>query len=138
MSAQIPESHIDLLEEPVFVALTTLMPDGQPQSSVVWCDVEGDYVRVNTTRGRQKEKNMSARPMVTILAVDPEDPYRFIEVRGQVEEITSEGGVDHIDKLANEYHSADSFYGGQVPEERRGTEVRVICKIRPTRVVTKG
>ncbi len=82
MPAIIPDSHKSLVDNPVYVVLTTLMPDGQPQSSVVWWDSEGEYVQVNTIRGRQKERNMVRDGRVTIVAVDPTNPYHWLEVRG--------------------------------------------------------
>jgi PPOX class probable F420-dependent enzyme len=138
MSDKVPASHRDLLEGPVFVSLATLMPDGQPQVTVVWCDYDGTYVLVNTARGRQKEKNMSERPVATILAVDPDDPYRYLEVRGSVVAITEDGALDHINKLASIYVDRPSYYGGWAPAERESQEVRVICKIAPTHVRTIG
>lgn len=134
MSAKIPEDFKDLLEGPVYVALSTVMPDGQPQTTVVWCDYDGTYVRVNTARGRQKEKNMAARPKVSVLAVDPEDPYRWIEVRGTVE-LTEEGAVDHIDSLAQLYRDKSKYFGGVAPAEQAEKQTRVMGKITPTRVV---
>lgn len=138
MSTVIPESHKDLIEGPVFVTLSTVLPDGQPQSSVVWCNNDGNYLLVNTVRGRMKEKNMRARPMATILAIDPQNPYRYLEVRGKVEEITEEGAIDHINQLAQLYVNQPKYYGGVAPAEREGKETRVICKIKPTRAVTFG
>ena len=133
MSAMIPESHRDLLEEPVFVTLATVMPDGQPQCSVVWCSYDGEHVLINTTRGRQKAENMAERPKVTLLAIDPEDPYRYLEVRGKVIEMTEEGALEHIDALAKQYLNAPSYYGHAAPAENQEKETRVICKIEPTR-----
>lgn len=135
MSATIPDSHKDLLEKPVFVTFVTVMPDGQPQASVVWCDFDGEYVFLNTARHRQKDKNLTARPMATVLAVDPQNPYRYLEVRGQVAEVTEEGGVDHIDKLAQQYTGKQKYYGDFAPAEFADQETRVIYKIKPTKVV---
>ncbi|MFN8527672.1 MAG: PPOX class F420-dependent oxidoreductase [Anaerolineae bacterium] len=134
----IPESHRDLLERPVVVTLVTVMPDGQPQATPVWCDTEGEFIRVNTTRGRQKHKNMVARPKVTILAVDPQNPYRWIEVRGVIVDMNDDQtiAVGHIDKLAKLYRGDDDYYSRN--PERRGTETRVVVRIKPTRVVTGG
>jgi PPOX class probable F420-dependent enzyme len=114
------------------------MSDGQPQASVVWCNYDGTHVLVNTARGRQKEKNMRARPVATILALDPENPYRYLEVRGTVQVITEEGAVEHINQLAELYMNKPKFYGGVAPAELEGREVRVICKIKPTRVRSIG
>lgn len=138
MSTKIPNSHKDLLEKPVHVALTTVMPDGQPQSSVVWWDYDGENVLINTARGRQKDKNLSARPIATLLAVDPQNPYRYMEIRGQVTEATEEGAVEHISKLAKKYRGVDQYYGGVAPAERANIETRVIYKIKPMKVLAFG
>jgi PPOX class probable F420-dependent enzyme len=138
MAAVIPDSHKDLLEQPVYVALATVMADGQPQVTPVWCSYDGAHILVNTLRGRIKEKNMKARPKVTILAIDPKDPYRWLEVRGAVEAMTEEGAIEHINQLAQLYANKKNYYGDYVPAERRHQETRVICKIKPTKVVTAG
>jgi len=96
MTLTIPEGHRDLIDGPIPVTFTTIMPDGQPQSTIVWCNSEGDHVLVNTVVGRQKDKNVRRDPKVTIMALDPEDPYRWIEIRGEVEVITEEGAPDCI------------------------------------------
>jgi PPOX class probable F420-dependent enzyme len=134
MSTTIPDSHKELLEEPVCIVLTTVMPDGQPQSTVVWGSYDGTYIKVNTAAGRQKEKNMRQNPKVTVLAMAPENPYRYIEVRGTVEEITQEGAVDHANKLAKLYANKETYYGGVAPAEQEGKETRVVCKIKPNHV----
>jgi len=136
MSTQIPEAFKDLLEKPVYVTLATVMPDGQPQLSVVWCSYDGEYIWVNTARGRQKDKNLMARPQATILAIDPNNTYRWIEVRGTVAEVTEEGAVDHIDQLALAYAGKTPYFGGFAPAELAQHQTRVIYKIKPTRVVT--
>ena len=115
MSTEIPAAYKDLLEEPVYVTLATIMPNGQPQLTVVWCSYDGTYVLVNTARGRQKERNMSARPQVSVMAIDPKNPYRWLEVRGVVEEITAEGGLDHINRLAKAYLKKSAYYGEVAP-----------------------
>jgi PPOX class probable F420-dependent enzyme len=138
MSAKIPDSHRDLLDGPVYVTLATVMPNGQPQVTIVWCNTDGDYVLVNTARGRQKEKNMRARPMATIMALDPNDAHRFLEVRGTVEEITEAGGVEHIDQLAKLYRGYPAYYGYAAPVEMKEQQTRVICRIKPTRVIASG
>ena len=137
MSTKIPDSHTDLLNAPVYVDVVTLMPDGQPQASVVWCSYDGEHVLVNTAVGRQKEKNLRERPMATVLAVDPNNPFRYIEVRGTVE-LTKEGALDHINQLAKAYRGADSYYGGVQPAEMAQKETRIMCKIKPTHVNAFG
>ena len=130
----IPASHRDLLTGPNFAVLSTLMPGGQPQSSLVWVDYDGTYLLINTTLARQKAKNMAANPKVTVLVVDPADSSRFIEVRGSVASITAEGAIDHADKLSQRYTGKPHFYGDIYPLERKGREKRVIVKICPVKV----
>lgn len=133
MTVPIPASHIDLLEEPFHAVLTTMMPDGQPQSSLVWCDTDGVCVRVNTTRQRQKGKNMLANPKVSLLVIDPRDASRFIEVRGEVE-ITEVDALEHLDALTREYTGKQHYYGGIFPVERQAQETRIICQIHPQKI----
>ncbi len=137
MSVQIPDSHKDLLDGPIYVTVATVMPDGQPQLSIVWCNTDGNDVLVNTALGRQKDKNLRARPQATVLAIDPNNSFRYIEVRGNVT-MVEEGAVAHIDQLAKLYAGVDSYYGGMQPAELAEQETRVIARITPTKVVTLG
>ena len=133
---RIPESHLDLVECPRVAALTTLMPDGSPQTSVVWCDFDGELVRVNTMRGFLKERNMRRNPRVTLLCYDPRDDGRYLEVRGIVEEMTEDGAMAHLDTLTSKYAGRPMRYFGEcVPVALAETEVPVLCRIRPTHVV---
>lgn len=134
MSASIPADYVDLLEGPIYVSLATLMPDGQPQVNVMWCGYDGKHVLINTAKGRRKERNMAARPKVTVLAVDPQNPFRYLEVRGNVVEITEAGAAEHINSLAHTYAGKD-YYGGVQAADQADKETRVICKIEPTRVI---
>jgi len=134
----VPDSHRDLLDGPVVVALTTLMPDNQPQSTPVWCLYDGQHVIVNTARGRQKDKNLSERHKATILAIDPQNPYRWIEVRAEVESMSEEDGEAVIDQMARLYRGAESYYGGVAPAELRGKETRVTVRLKPLRVLVGG
>ena len=133
MAQEIPDSHKDLVEEPIHAVLTTMMPDGQPQSSLVWCDYDSIYVRVNTTRERQKGKNMQANPKVSLLVIDLQDAGRWIEVRGEVE-ITEAGALEHLDELTRQYTDKPRYYGHIFPQEQKEKETRIICKIKPTKV----
>ena len=134
--ASIPASHLDLVECPPVAALTTLMPDGSPQTSVVWCDADGPFVRVNTMRGFQKERNMRRDPRVTLLCYDPREPLRFLEVRGTVVEMTETGATAHLDALASKYAGRPIRYFGEcIPARFAETEIPVLCRIRPTHVV---
>lgn len=138
MSELIPASYRDLIDGPVHVSFATTMPDGQPQLSVIWCNSDSTHILVNTIRGRQKYKNIIRDPRVTLLAFDPKDSYRFIEIRGTVIEVTEEGGVDHIDELARIYTGDPGFYGYTAASERRDLETRLLCRIEPTRIRVSG
>jgi PPOX class probable F420-dependent enzyme len=134
--ATIPASHLDLIEGPRVAALTTLMPDGYPQTSVVWCDLDGGYVRVNTMRGFQKERNMRRDPRVTLLCYDPRQPLRYLEVRGTVETMTEDGAMAHLDALSSKYAGrAVRYFGDVLPAALAEAEIPVLCLIRPTHVL---
>lgn len=134
MTAPIPDSHRDLLTAPVHAALTTLMPDGGPQTTLVWVDFDGTHVLINTTLERQKGRNLQANPRVTLLAVDPRNSSRWIEVRGAVAEITREGAEAHADALTQRYTGRQHFYGDIYPAEQRERETRVIVRIEPLKI----
>jgi PPOX class probable F420-dependent enzyme len=135
-SDEVPASHRDLVECPPVAALTTVMPDGAPQTSVVWCDTEGPFVRVNTMRGFQKERNMRRNPRVTLLCYDPHEPLRYLEVRGTVVEMTEDGALQHLDELTSKYAGRPvHYFGDAIPARFAETEVPVLCRIRPTHVV---
>jgi len=132
MSVQIPEDKRDLFDNPVVVTLVTVMPDGQPQATPVWCSYDGEYILVNTAKGRQKDINMRERPKATVMVLDPENPYRWLEVRGEIAEVTEEGALDHINMLAKEYFGRDDYY--ETMPDLRNKETRVIFKIKPTHI----
>ncbi len=136
----IPASHRDLLDGSSCVALTTLMPDGQPQITPVWCNLEGDCVLINTMRGFRKEKNMRARPKVTLLAYHPRHPLRQLEIRGTVVEMTENGALDHLNYLTQLYlHRPEArFFGDSVPAELQANYTPVKVRIVPTHVRVEG
>ena len=127
---QIPDQYLDLFERPVSVSLATLLSDGTPQVQPVWCSFDGTHLLVNTEKGRQKYRNLSRRRRVTILAVDPANDSRWVEIRGEVIEETEKGADEHIDALARRYLGVDKY-----PWNQPG-DVRVIFRIAPRRVVT--
>lgn len=129
----IPASHLDLLTRPITAVFTTLMPDGRPQSSLVWCDYDGQFACVNITTSRQKARNLSADPRATLLIVDPQNTGRYLEIRGRVE-LTEEGAVEHLDRLTRQYTSHPEFYGYVYPREQRERETRLIGRIHPIRI----
>ncbi len=134
MAVPIPDTHCDLLVKPIHGVLSTMMPDGQPQSSIVWADYDGSYVLINTTLERQKGRNMCVNPKVALLVIDPRDVSRWIEVRGNVVEIQREGAEAHADKLTRLYTGKQRFYGDIYPVEQKQKETRVIVKIEPIKV----
>ena len=135
-SDEIPASHRDLVECPPVAALTTMMPNGYPQTSVVWCDFDGECVRVNTMRGFAKERNMRLNRQVTLLGYDPRQPLRYLEVRGTVVDMTETGAGDHLDDLASKYAGRPiRYFGDAIPAHFAETEISVLCRIRPTHVV---
>jgi PPOX class probable F420-dependent enzyme len=132
MQQAIPEKYRDLFSKRAFASLGTSMPDGSPQVTPVWVDLEGDLVIVNTAKGRQKDKNMRRDPRVSLAVIDPDNPYRYLEIRGRVAEISENGADAHIDKMAKKYLGADKY------PYRQPSEVRVMYKIQPERVSTMG
>jgi len=128
MPETIPNEYLDLFQKRAFAVLATLMPDGSPQVTPVWCDFDGAHVLVNSARGRVKDRNMRRDPRVALVILDPDNPYRYVEIRGRVVEITEEGADGHIDRLAKKYLGVETY-----PYRQPG-EVRVLYKIRPERV----
>ena len=134
----IPESHRDLAECPPVAALTTLLPNGYPQTSVVWCDFDGTYVRVNTMRGFQKERNMRRDPRVTLLCYDPQRTLRYLEIRGRVVEMLEDGALEHLDALSSKYAGREvRYFGDMIPARFAEVEMPVLCMILPTTVVAR-
>lgn len=135
--ATIPEEYHDLFERETFAVFGTLMPAGTPQMTPVWIDretVDGeDRVLVNTARGRLKERNVTRDPKVGVCVMDPDDPYRYVSVRGEAAEVTEEGAVEHIDQLARRYMDVERY-----PNHGEEQGPRVLVKIRPDRVVAHG
>lgn len=124
-STTIPEKYLDLFQKRAFAHLATVMPDGSPQVTPVWVDYDGRHILVNSARGRQKDQNLDRDPRVALSILDPDDPYRYLQVRGQVVEVTEQGADAHIDKLARKYTGAERYRG------RKPGMVRVIYKILP-------
>jgi PPOX class probable F420-dependent enzyme len=129
----LPPSHRDLLVRALPGVLTTLMPDGQPQSTLVWCDADEECARVNTSLERQKGRNLVRDPRATLLVVDPDDTTRYLEIRADVE-LVRDGAVEHLDALTRAYTSHPHFYGHVYPVERQARETRVICRLHPVHI----
>lgn len=121
----IPAEFHDLFldKKRAFLYLATSMPDGSPQVTPVWFDADETHILINTAKDRVKEKNMRARPRVALCIQDPANPYRYLQIRGRVVEITTDGADEHIDRLSFKYT------GQQKYANRRASEQRVTCKI---------
>jgi PPOX class probable F420-dependent enzyme len=132
MADVIPQQYLDLFDKKAFGHLATIMPDGSPQTTPVWVDFDGKHVRFNSALGRVKDKNVRRDPRVAISIQDPEKPYRYLEVRGRVVEITQDGAEVHVNKLSQKYT------GKPVYAKRSPDEVRVLYKIEPQKVTSMG
>ncbi|HZP24048.1 MAG TPA: PPOX class F420-dependent oxidoreductase [Terriglobales bacterium] len=132
MAAKIPENFLDLFQKKAFGSLSTLMPDGSPQTNPVWVDFQDGEVWVNTAVGRLKDKNMKRDPRVSVALIDPDNPYRFLEIRGKIREATQNGAAQHIDKMAKKYLDKDKYPFAQPGEQR------IVYKIVPEHIHTMG
>lgn len=122
----IPDKYLDLLQrKKAFANLATVMADGTPQVTPVWFDYSDGVVRVNTAKGRVKARTLKEGAPVALAILDPDNPYRYLQIRGRVRKATEEGAAAHIDSLAKKYLGKDKY-----PYARPG-EVRVICEIEP-------
>ncbi len=132
MSA-IPEAFNDLLtKKKAFANLATVNADGTPQVTPVWFDWDGSRLRINTAKGRVKDKNLRRTPTVALTIIDPDNPYRYVQVKGRVANVTESGADAHIDALSKKYTGQDRY------AKRTPGEVRVIFTITPDRVQTMG
>jgi hypothetical protein len=130
---EIPAAFMDLLtEKKAFAHLATLMPDGSPQVTPVWFDYTNGHIRVNTAKGRVKARNMVEGARVALSILDPDNAYRYLQIRGRVTRVTEDGAVAHIDSLAKKYIGQDKY-----PWSRPG-DVRITCEIEPLAVQTMG
>jgi PPOX class probable F420-dependent enzyme len=128
----IPEKYRDLFNKRAFASLATRMPNGDVQVTPVWVDAEGGTVLFNSARGRVKDQNVRRDPRVTLTLMDPDNPYRYMEIRGRVVDYTEQGADKHIDKLAKKYLGVDKY-----PYAKPG-EVRVLYRVKPERVLVHG
>jgi len=130
---EIPADYLDLLQQKTtFANLATVMPDGSPQVTPVWFDYTDGKIRVNSAKGRVKSRNMQEGAPVALSILDPENPYRYIQIRGRVAHVTEEGAGAHIDALAKKYLGKDKYPYG------RPDEVRVIFEIEPASTQAMG
>lgn len=131
MTDAIPDKYRELLNSKIFANLGTIMKDGSPQVTPVWFDWDGTHIRINSALGRVKDKNMRRDPRVSLALLDPSNPYRYLEVRGRVVDITQDGADAHIDALSQKY------LGKAYPFRQPG-EQRVTYKIKPEKTSAMG
>jgi PPOX class probable F420-dependent enzyme len=131
--APIPASHLDLLTRPLVGVLTTMLPDGQPQSSLVWVDTDGETALVITTLEPQKARNLPQGPKVSLLVVDPDNTSRFIQIRGDAA-LEFDGAIELLDELTRKYTDHPGYRGCINSAGHRARETRVVCRIQPRRV----
>lgn len=118
MTERIPDTHFDLLrdEKRALAIVATIMPDGSPQATPVWFDMDDGSLCFNTARGRVKDRNLTARPQTAIVVLDPDNPYRYLQLRGSVQETTGEAAREHMDRLAGKYTGKAKFENYQGEE----------------------
>jgi PPOX class probable F420-dependent enzyme len=128
----IPESHADLLEQPVLAHVATVGPHGEPQNNPVWFGWDGENLTFSQTTGRQKYRNVQDEPRVALSIVDASNPFRYLEIRGTVERIDPDPGNAFINSMAKKYMGEDIY-----PWHRPGGE-RVVLVVRPEHTTTMG
>ncbi len=129
---RIPEGYEDLLQSTALVHIATTGPDGEPQSTPVWFDWDGEHIRFSQTKTRQKYRNLQRDPHIALSLVDPENPYRYLEVRGEIVRIEEDPNIDFISSLAKKYLGVDRY-----PYHQPGDE-RVILYIEPQHTTQMG
>jgi PPOX class probable F420-dependent enzyme len=131
--AEVPEKYRDLLQQKkAFAVLATLMPDGSPQVTPVWFDFTDGILRINTAKGRTKARNLKPGVAVATAILDPDNPYRYVQIRGRVKRVAEAGADAHIDALAKKYLGADKY-----PHRQPG-EVRMTVEIEPASITGMG
>lgn len=128
----IPESHVELLLQKGFAHVATIGPDGAPQSNPVWYDWDGEHVRFSQTRTRQKVHNLERDPRIALSILDPENPYRYLEIRGRLVAVEPDSDDAFIDSPAKKYLDQDHY-----PWHQPGDE-RVAVKVLPEHATTMG
>jgi len=120
-----PPEYLDLLkdETKAFLFLATTMPDGSPQITPIWFNTDDNHILINTNEGRTKDRNMKARPKIALVIQDPKNPYRYLQIRGEIAEHTTQGADEHINQLALKYDNE--------PWKYREGQKRIIYKIKP-------
>jgi PPOX class probable F420-dependent enzyme len=132
MADVLSEKARALISRPVLASLATLNPDGSPQITPLWVDLDGDDVVFNTAQGRKKARNLERDARVAVTVIDPDDPYNVVAFQGTVTDVTADGADAHIDALAKKYLGVDSY-----PMRREG-EVRIRVTVRTDHIAMQG
>jgi len=132
MADLLSEKSRALIARPVLASLATLNPDGSPQITPLWVDLDGDDVIFNTAQGRKKARNLERDARVAVTVIDPDDQYNVVAFRGTVIDVTTDGADAHIDALAKKYLGVDTY-----PMRSEG-EVRIIVRVRTDHVAMGG
>jgi PPOX class probable F420-dependent enzyme len=132
MAEVLSENARNLIGRPVLATLATLNPDGSPQATPLWIDLDGDDVLFNTARHRRKARNLNRDGRVAVTVIDPDEPYNVVAFEGTVVDVTTVGADDHIDALAHKYLDVDSY-----PNRREG-EVRITVRVRTDRILLQS
>lgn len=114
----VPDTHSDILDKKGFAHVATIGPDGEPQSNPVWYDWDGRHVKISQTTTRQKYRNVQREPRIALSVTDPDNPYRYLEVRGRVEHVEDDPRNEFIDAMAKKYMDLDAYPYAQSGEER--------------------
>jgi len=128
---RIPDEFRDLFTKKSIAHLATIEPNGLPHVTPVWVDYDGQYILINSAKGREKDRNMSERPDVALSIVDPDNPYRYLAVQGHVVDISEEGACEHINQLSKRYTGKETYAGPT-------NEIRRIYRIAPSNIMTNG
>ena len=128
----IPASHADLLDKQTFWHIATMGPDDEIQSSPVWGGWDGEHFVFSLTRGRQKYENLVRNPTIALSGIDPENPYRYLEIRGTVVRVDDDSSNEFIDSMAKKYMGVDEY-----PFHQPGDE-RVVMVVTPTHTSQMG
>ena len=128
----IPDSHRDILAKSGFAHVATIGPDGEPQSSPVWYDWDGEHFLFSQTKGRQKYRNVQREAWVAVSITDPDNPYRYLEIRGTVDGIDDDEGNAFINAMAKKYIDQDVYPWPQPGDER------IVVKVTPGHTTSMG
>ncbi|MCA0458372.1 MAG: pyridoxamine 5'-phosphate oxidase family protein [Chloroflexi bacterium] len=138
MTVIIPDSHKDLLEKPIVVSLTTVSAEGKPYAVGIWRRWDGEYIRITSDPDNRKHRNILANPHVSVMAIDPQNPYRYLEIGGVVESIVTEGALEELNRHTQNYMGKPKYYGAVEPAERESSYNGILFMIKPERVVKYG